>query len=285
MNKKKSLLFVVGPTASGKTALSIQLAKKYNTEIISADSRQIYKGLRIGTAQPTIEEQQQVKHHLIDFVEVDKLYTVKDYSLEANEIIKRLFIDHDVIIVCGGTGLYINALVYGINDIPSISLELRNTLREEYKTYGLEHICNKLKVLDPHCGEYLDMKNPHRVLRALEVIIQTGKPIRDFFSKRSVRQDYVYLFKYINLPQETLYKRIDERVDKMIQQGLIEEAKDFKVFKDCNALQTIGYKEIFKYLDNKITLTEAIEKIKINTHHYAKRQITWFDKQIPILDN
>ena len=278
MTQQKSLLFVVGPTASGKTALAIQLAKRYNTEIISADSRQIYKGLQIGTAQPTYDERIQVRHHLIDFIPVDRLYTVSDYTSDANKIIKQLFLEHDVVIVCGGTGLYINALVYGIDDIPSISFDIRSNIREEYKTYGLEYICNKLISLDQDCKHYIDMHNPHRVLRALEVITQTGKPLRHFFSKKTIRYDYECRFIYVTLPQEKLYKRIDERVEVMIQQGLIEEAKSFNNFKSCNALKTIGYKEIFKYLDGEISLVQAIEEIKTNTHHYAKRQITWFNK-------
>ncbi|MBQ2349861.1 MAG: tRNA (adenosine(37)-N6)-dimethylallyltransferase MiaA [Cytophagales bacterium] len=278
MYNKKSLLFVVGPTASGKTELAIHLAKRYNTEIISADSRQVYKDLKIGTAQPTRHEQQLVKHHLIDFIPVGTLYTVSDYVNDANSIITQLLSEREVVIICGGTGLYINSLVYGINDIPPISSDIRSHLREEYKNYGLRYICDKLITLDNYCEDYLDMNNPHRVLRALEVITQTGKPLRYFFSQKDIRHDYECKFMYITRPQEELYKRIDTRVDKMIQQGLIEEVKAFKQFKNCNALKTIGYKEIIKYLDGEISLAEAIEEIKINTHHYAKRQITWFKK-------
>ena len=274
---KKVLLVVVGPTASGKTKLAIELALKYNTEIISADSRQIYKDLIIGTAQPTIQEQRLVKHHLVNFVDLDATYSVADYEKDASRILNMLFNEHDVVVMCGGTGLYINAVCFGIDEIPDISQEKRNYVRSLYKNNGLESCVDLLKQYDQECEKFLDIKNPHRVLRALEVILETQKPIREFYSSKK-KSFFEVSFINIDIEKEVLYNRIDRRVDEMIKNGLIDEVKRFEKYKKYNSLQTIGYKEIFEYLDNRITLNEAIENIKISTKKYAKRQITWFKK-------
>ena len=274
---KKVLLVVVGPTASGKTKLAIELALKYNTEIISADSRQIYKDLIIGTAQPTIQEQRLVKHHLVNFVDLDATYSVADYEKDASRILNMLFNEHDVVVMCGGTGLYINAVCFGIDEIPDISQEKRNYVRSLYKNNGLDFCVDLLKQHDHECEKFLDIKNPHRVLRALEVILETQKPIREFYSSKK-KSFFEVSFINIDIEKEVLYNRIDRRVDEMIKNGLIDEVKRFEKYKKYNSLQTIGYKEIFEYLDNRITLNEAIENIKINTKKYAKRQITWFKK-------
>ena len=304
---KKVLLVVVGPTASGKTKLAIELALKYNTEIISADSRQIYKDLIIGTAQPTIQEQRLVKHHLVNFVDLDATYSVADYEKDASRILNMLFNEHDVVVMCGGTGLYINAVkdasrilnmlfnehdvvvmcggtglyinavCFGIDEIPDISQEKRNYVRSLYKNNGLDFCVDLLKQHDHECEKFLDIKNPHRVLRALEVILETQKPIREFYSSKK-KSFFEVSFINIDIEKEVLYNRIDRRVDEMIKNGLIDEVKRFEKYKKYNSLQTIGYKEIFEYLDNRITLNEAIENIKISTKKYAKRQITWFKK-------
>ena len=274
---KKVLLVVVGPTASGKTKLAIELALKYNTEIISADSRQIYKDLIIGTAQPTIQEQRLVKHHLVNFVDLDATYSVADYEKDASRILNMLFNEHNVVIMCGGTGLYINAVCFGIDEIPDISQEKRNYVRSLYKNNGLDFCVDLLKQHDHECEKFLDIKNPHRVLRALEVILETQKPIREFYSSKK-KSFFEVIFINIDIEKEVLFKRIDLRVDEMIKNGLIDEVKRFEKYKKYNSLKTIGYKEIFEYLDNKKTLEEAIEEIKINTKKYAKRQITWFKK-------
>ena len=274
---KKVLLVVVGPTASGKTKLAIELALKYNTEIISADSRQIYKDLIIGTAQPTIQEQRLVKHHLVNFVDLDATYSVADYEKDASRILNMLFNEHDVVVMCGGTGLYINAVCFGIDEIPDISQEKRNYVRSLYKNNGLDFCVDLLKQHDHECEKFLDIKNPHRVLRALEVILETQKPIREFYSSKK-KSFFEVIFINIDIEKEVLFKRIDMRVNEMIKNGLIDEVKRFEKYKKYNSLQTIGYKEIFEYLDNRITLNEAIENIKISTKKYAKRQITWFKK-------
>ena len=274
---KKVLLVVVGPTASGKTKLAIEIALKYNTEIISADSRQIYKDLIIGTAQPTIQEQRLVKHHLVNFVDLDATYSVADYEKDASRILNMLFKEHDVVVMCGGTGLYINAVCFGIDEIPDISQEKRNYVRSLYKNNGLDFCVDLLKQYDQECEKFLDIRNPHRVLRALEVILETQKPIREFYSSKK-KSFFEVIFINIDIEKEVLYNRIDRRVDEIIKNGLIDEVKQFEKYRNYNSLKTIGYKEIFEYLDNRITLNEAIENIKINTKKYAKRQITWFKK-------
>ena len=274
---KKVLLVVVGPTASGKTKLAIELALKYNTEIISADSRQIYKDLIIGTAQPTIQEQRLVKHHLVNFVDLNATYSVADYEKDASKILNMLFKEHDIVVMCGGTGLYINAVCFGIDAIPDISQEKRDYVRNLYKNNDLKYCVDLLKQHDQECEKFLDIKNPHRVLRALEVILETQKPIREFYSSKK-KSFFEVIFINIDIEKEVLFKRIDRRVDEMIKNGLVNEVKQFEKYRNYNSLKTIGYKEIFEYLDNRITLNEAIENIKINTKKYAKRQITWFKK-------
>ena len=274
---KKVLLVVVGPTASGKTKLAIELALKYNTEIISADSRQIYKDLIIGTAQPTIQEQRLVKHHLVNFVDLDATYSVADYEKDASRILNMLFNEHDVVVMCGGTGLYINAVCFGIDEIPDISQEKRDYVRSLYKNNGLDYCVDLLKQHDHECEKFLDIRNPHRVLRALEVILETQKPIREFYSSKK-KSFFEVIFINIDIEKEVLFKRIDMRVNEMIKNGLIDEVKRFEKYRNYNSLKTIGYNEIFEYLDNKKTLEEAVEEIKINTKKYAKRQITWFKK-------
>lgn len=275
---KKVLLVVVGPTASGKTKLAIEIALKYNTEIISADSRQIYKDLIIGTAQSTIQEQCLVKHYLVNFVDLDATYSVADYEKDASRILKMLFKEHDVVVMCGGTGLYINAICFGIDEIPDISQEKRNYVRSLYKNNDLKYCVDLLKQHDHECEKFLDIRNPHRVLRALEVILETKKPIREFYSNNNKKTSFDIFFINIDIEKEVLYNRIDLRVDEMIKNGLVDEVKQFEKYRNYNSLKTIGYNEIFEYLDNKITLNEAIENIKINTKKYAKRQMTWFKK-------
>lgn len=277
----KQLIIVTGPTAVGKTDFCIDLAKNFNTEIVSCDSRQIYKGLTIGTAQPTLEQQTCVTHHLVNFVDVDKLYTVADFVVDAKSIVDKLFLKNDVVIMTGGTGFYINAFVYGIDDIPSIKKEIRDKVREEYKEFGLDYCVDKLKKIDRECDNFLDIKNPQRVLRSLEVAIQTGLPLRDFYKEKKINKDYNISVVGIDMDRSELYERIDKRVDIMIADGLVEEVKRFLQFKNCNSLNTIGYKEIFSFLEGSCSLEEAIEKIKINTHHYAKRQLTWLKNKIP----
>ena len=275
----KYLIVVVGPTASGKTALGIKLAKYFNTEIISADSRQIYKGLYIGTAQPTYEERSEIKHHLIDFIELDKKYTVKNFENDSLEIINKLFSSKDILLVVGGTGLYIDALCNGIDDIPNIPEEIESEVNILFKEQGKEKCIEELKKLDNNCNKHIDLNNPHRVIRALKVIKATGKPIYDFFGVKKNIRPFVPIFIGINLPKETLKDRIIIRTNNMIKNGLLKEAENFIKYKDCNSLQTIGYKEIYEYiLNKKQNIENTINDIIIHTSQYAKRQMTWFKK-------
>lgn len=275
----KYLIVVVGPTASGKTALGIKLAKYFNTEIISADSRQIYKGLYIGTAQPTYEERSEIKHHLIDFIELDKKYTVKNFENDSLEIINKLFSSKDILLVVGGTGLYIDALCNGIDDIPNIPEEIESEVNILFKEQGKEKCIEELKKLDSNCNKHIDLNNPHRVIRALKVIKATGKPIYDFFKIKKTIRPFVPIFIGINLPKETLKDRIIIRTNNMIKNGLLKEAENFIKYKDCNSLQTIGYKEIYEYiLNKKQNIENTINDIIIHTSQYAKRQMTWFKK-------
>ena len=275
----KYLIVVVGPTASGKTALGIKLAKYFNTEIISADSRQIYKGLYIGTAQPTYEERSEIKHHLIDFIDLDKKYTVKNFENDSLEIINKLFSSKDILLVVGGTGLYIDALCNGIDDIPNIPEEIESEVNILFKEQGKEKCVEELKKLDNNCNKHIDLNNQHRVIRALKVIKTTGKPIYDFFGVKKNKRSFVTIFIGINLPKETLKDRIIIRTNNMIKNGLLKEAENFIKYKDCNSLQTIGYKEIYEYiLNKKQNIENTINDIIIHTSQYAKRQMTWFKK-------
>ena len=223
----KHLIIITGPTAVGKTDFCIDLAKKYNTEIVSCDSRQIYKGLIIGTAQPTQEQMDSVRHHLVNFVDVDRLYTVANFVEDANEIVNELFLTKDVVVMTGGTGLYINAFIYGLDEIPAVDEVIRRQVREDYKNFGLEFCLGKLKQIDAECESFLSIKNPQRVLRALEVGLQTGRPLRYFYKEKHLSSDYKISLIGINRDRAELYERINKRVDLMLDAGLIEETKRF----------------------------------------------------------
>ena len=274
----KTIIVIVGPTASGKTKLGIDIAKYFNTEIISADSRQIYNGLKLGTAQPTNEEISQIKHHLIDFVDVKDYYSVAQYEQDSLKIIQDLFKNKDIVVVVGGTGFYINALCNGIDDIPEINKEINDLVDDLYKKEGLQKCVDELLKLDSKSGDFIELQNPVRVIRALKVIKNTGKPIYEYFNKTKKKRDFNIIYVGINLDRDYLYDRINKRVDIMINEGLVDEARNFIDFQHYNSLNTIGYKEIFNYLNGKYSLKEAIEDIKLNTRHYAKRQMTWFRK-------
>ena len=281
MNKK--LIIIVGPTASGKTAYAMDIARKSNTEIVSADSRQLYKGLYIGTAQPTYEERQMVKHHLIDCVDISYLYTVADFVRDASKIINELFKTHDDVVMVGGTGLYISAFANGLNIIPNVDPEIRTYIVQQHNMYGLEWCQQKLKQLDEDCDQYIDMHNTLRVMRALEILTQTGKPLRSFFKQQNIERDYDIEIIGILRDRNELYQRINTRVDIMVEAGLVEEVKKLIPYRNtCKALTSIGYKEIFSYLDDNCTLDKAIDNIKLNTRHYAKRQMTWFNNKLDV---
>lgn len=274
----KTLKVIVGPTASGKTDYSIELANQYNSPIISCDSRQIYKELKIGTAPPSEEQLAQIKHNFIFSHSIFDFYTAGKYELEALELINNLFLTHDTLIVVGGSGLYVDALCYGIDDFPDSDMILRDNLMQRLSAEGIESLRNELRLLDPESYETIDKKNPQRIVRALEVCLQTGKKFSSFKSSSSKQRNFTIERTIIERPREELYDRINLRVDKMIESGLIDEAKELHKFKDLPALKTVGYKELFDYFDGKTSLEEAIDLIKRNTRRYAKRQITWFKR-------
>lgn len=280
MNSFNKILFVVGgPTASGKTALAIELAKKHQTEIISFDSRQFYREMSIGTAKPTPEELAQAKHHFIDNLSVNEEWNSGDYEKAAIELLNELYKTKDVVIAVGGSGLYLHALLYGFDDLPERDENLRSELQKELDEKGIESLQEKIKILDPDFYEKGEIKNPHRLMRAIEISTLSGKPYSSLKKQQNTERIFTPKFVDIEMKREVLYQRINQRVDDMVKAGLVEEVKSLIPYRNHNALKTVGYKEIFEHLDRKITLAEAIEKIKKNTRRYAKRQITWFKNQ------
>ena len=270
------LITVIGPTAIGKTSLAIKLAKHYNTEIISADSRQFYKELNIGTAKPSNEELLSVKHHLINNISIKDEYNISQFELDARKKIKDLFKTKDTVIMVGGSGLYIDTVLYGIDEIPNVDFSVREKLNIEFENNGLKNLLQQLKKLDPKTHKKIDLNNHRRVIRALEVCISTDKPYSYFIKNSEKKSNYNNIIIGLNSDRSKLHSLINNRVDIMIENGLLNEVKGLLKFKNLNALNTIGYKEIFEYLEKKISLDEAIEKIKTNTRRYAKRQITWY---------
>lgn len=277
--KKKSLIVIGGPTASGKTALAIEKALEYKTEIISFDSRQFYKEMSIGTAKPTTEELFKVKHHFIDHISIEEEWNAGIYERKAIEKLNELFLENEYVVAVGGSGLYLNALLYGFDELPDKDENLRKELQEELEEKGIEFLQEKIKNLDPIYFEKGEIKNPHRLMRAIEVSIISGKPYSSLKKSGTIERNFDYKIYMIQHEREKLYERINLRVDQMIKEGLVEEVKSLLPYRNHNALQTVGYKEIFEYWDGKSSLEEAIEKVKQNTRRYAKRQITWFKNQ------
>ena len=283
MPVRKRLITVVGPTAVGKTAVAIFLAKHFKTEIISADSRQIYKELTIGTAKPTQADLAQVPHHFVDTHSIEEDYDANRFGEEALALINKLFERHDDLIVCGGSGLYIRAMLEGFDDIPEVADEVRDQLIEEFEGKGLLWLQNKMRELDPEHFKTIDQKNPVRLMRALEVRISTGKSISSFQTSKKKELPFRVVKIGLELDRAELYKRIDDRMDSMIQLGLFEEAKELYPFRSQNALQTVGYREIFDYLDGQYDREEAVRLLKRNSRRYAKRQLTWFKRDEEIV--
>lgn len=272
----KSLIVIVGPTGIGKTDLSIEIAKEFNAEIISSDSRQIYKELKIGTAVPSFDQLNNIKHHFIGNKSIHDYYNASMFEFEVIDVLKKLFLTYDNVVMTGGSGMYINAVCDGIDDLPSIDQELRDDLKKKHEKEGIESLRLQLKMLDPETYEKVDLKNAKRILKALEVTIQTGKPYSSFLSKTKKTRDFNIIKIGLERDRAELYERINMRVDKMVEDGLIQEAKQFVGFRHLNSLNTVGYKELFEYFDGDITEEKAIELIKRNSRHYAKRQISWF---------
>jgi len=272
---KKKLITISGQTASGKTNLSIRLAQYLNCSIISCDSRQFYKEMSIGTAVPSKLELSKANHYFIHHKSVKDNYTVGDFQNDALKLIENLFKKDDYIILTGGSGMYMDAIVNGIDKFPKIKLGVRELLNEKHNSRGILFLKNKLKELDPEYYDIVDVNNHRRLIRALEVCISTGKPYSSFLNKKNKKYDFENINFCIKVDRELLYKKINYRVDKMISDGLIKEAKTLLKFKDLNSLNTVGYKELFEHFKGNLTKSQAIEKIKQNTRRYAKRQMTW----------
>ncbi len=272
----KRLIVIVGATGSGKTDLSIRLARHYHAPILSTDSRQLYKGMPIGTAQPTEEQLREAEHHFIACLDVEQEFNCGQFEQQALELLKRLFADHDTVVAVGGSGLYIRALCEGMDDLPTGDPEIRRSLSEKLQREGLAALCEELKQRDPRYYEQVDRSNPARVLRALEVCRQTGRPYSEQRTGERRSRDFRIIKIGTEMERATLYERINRRVDQMIDEGLEQETRALYPKKELNALQTVGYKELFGYLDGAWSREEAIELIKRNTRRYAKRQLTWF---------
>ena len=284
--KPNYLITVVGATAIGKTCLSIELAKHFQTEIISSDSRQFYKEMNIGTAVPSEDELRQVKHYFIQNRSIFENFNVGDFERDTITKLNKLFKKHQIIIMVGGSGLYTNAVLNGLDNFPDVDPEIRNQLKLDLKEKGISFLQERLNVLDPITYQKIDIENKQRLIRALEICIGTDKPFSAFLQKKEIKRNFIPIKIGITAGREIIYDRINQRVDIMIKNGLIEEAKKLYPYKELNALQTVGYRELFTYFDNEITLDFAISEIKKNTRRFAKRQNTWFkkDKEIKWFD-
>lgn len=276
------LKIILGPTASGKTDYAIRLAKEYGSPVISCDSRQIFKEMSIGTAKPDREQLSAVRHYFIGTRSVSEDYTAGLYEIEALELLEDLFKTHEVLIMAGGSGLYIDALCNGLDDFPPADQELRSSLNRRLETEGVESLRRELRLLDPESYDTIDIANSQRIIRAVEVTLATGRKFSSF--KTSPRKKRPFEIEKIGLtrPRAELYGRIDRRVDKMLEDGLVEEARGLLEYRRRPALNTVGYKELFDYFDGKTSLEEAVRLIKRNTRHYAKRQMTWWRRDTSI---
>jgi len=280
MSKKKVIITIAGPTAVGKTETTISLAQQYGTEIFSADSRQVYKEMSIGTAKPTAEELAKAKHHFIDHVSIHEHYNAGMYERDFDEKIKEYFLKNDIALLTGGTGMYIRAALEGLDDFPDIPSEIRDKYELIVKENGIEELQKLIKEKDSEYANKVDLHNARRLTRALEVIDVSGQTFTSFFHRKVKSKEFFTPIKIcLTRDREQLYNRINQRVDLMMDNGLLKEVESLADLKHLKALQTVGYAELFKYLDNEISLDEAIELIKRNSRRYAKRQMTWFRNQ------
>ncbi|WP_326985010.1 tRNA (adenosine(37)-N6)-dimethylallyltransferase MiaA [Chryseobacterium sp. MYb264] len=276
--KKKNLISVVGPTGIGKTRLAIDLAKHFNTEIISCDSRQFFKGMEIGTAAPSAEELTEAPHHFIGNLSVQEYYSIGQYEEDALKKLNELFKDHDTVILVGGSMMYEKAVIEGLNDLPEADEDNQKKLHEILENEGIDKLQEILKELDPEYFNVVDFHNHRRLLRAIDVIWQTNKKYSEQIAVSQDSRDFNSIRIGIEAPREELYDRINRRVDIMMEKGLLEEAKSLEGFKDLTALKTVGYSELFKYFDGEWDLDFAVSEIKKNSRRYAKRQLTWYRK-------
>ncbi|MBQ8990411.1 MAG: tRNA (adenosine(37)-N6)-dimethylallyltransferase MiaA [Prevotella sp.] len=278
MHLEKTLIVITGPTAVGKTALCMDLAKHFNTPIINADSRQIYRELKIGTARPSNKQMSEVKHYFVGTLGMDDYYSASLYEQQVLSLLDDIFKTSDYALLSGGSMMYIDAVCNGIDDIPTVDDETRETLKKRLLMEGLESLCEELRQRDPEYYEIVDKQNPRRVVHALEICVMTGKPYSSFRTQEKKVRPFRIIKIGLTRPREELYKRINRRVDKMMKDGLLEEAKEMYPKREVNALNTVGYKELFEYLKGKFTLHEAVERIKGNTRRYARKQLTWYKK-------
>jgi tRNA dimethylallyltransferase len=278
MNSPKTLIVIAGPTAIGKTAVAIQLAQHFNTVILSADSRQFYREMSIGTAKPTADELDLAKHYFINSHSVSEPFSVGDFEKQGLALLDELFKIHNIIILVGGSGLYIKAICDGFDNIPVADEGVRERLNHELEEKGLTHLQEKLKLADPDYYIQVDINNPQRVIRALEVFESTGKPFSSYRVANTSTRPFNIIKIALDMPRELLYNRINQRVDIMMEQGLLDEVSSLTPYRHLNGLNTVGYSEIFDHLDGKTDLNTATEKIKQNTRRFAKRQLTWFRK-------
>jgi tRNA dimethylallyltransferase len=279
----KSLIVIAGPTASGKTAAAIELAKHYKTVIVSADSRQFYREMSIGTAKPTENELAAVKHYFINSLSIKEHFTAGDYEKQSLELLNDLFQTYDAVILVGGSGLFIKAVCEGFDEFPDTKPGIRERLNKEFEEKGIDILQERLKIADPEYYEQVDLDNPQRLIRALEVFETSGKPFSSFRKSNINKRPFHVIKLGLNMEREALYHRINQRVDDMVQQGLVEEVRLLLPYRHLNALSTVGYSELFDYFDEKTDLKTAIGLIKQNTRRFAKRQITWFGKDHEII--
>lgn len=279
---KKYLILVVGPTAVGKTNLCLNLAKKFNTEIVSCDSRQFYREMNLGTAKPSPEELQQIPHHLINSLSIEDEYDVRKFETDALEILQKIFQKNSIAIMTGGSGLYADAITKGLDEIPDVDQEIRKTIISEFEEKGLEWLQTQIQEVDPEYYDQVDRQNPQRLMRALEVFRGTGLKFSSFRVKKKAVRPFQILKIGLERDREELYRRIDLRMDQMIEAGLFDEADALFGRRHLNALQTVGYSEVFGYLEGKYDKQEAIRLLKRNSRRYAKRQLTWFRRDSEI---
>ena len=274
----KTLIVLIGPTGVGKTELSLSIAEHFGTCIVSSDSRQLYADLKIGTAAPTPDQLARVPHHFVGTLKLTDYYSAAQYEAEVMSKLEELYQQNDVVVLTGGSMMYVDAICKGIDDIPTVDKETRELMMKRYEEEGLEQLCSELKLLDPEYYQIVDLKNPKRVIHALEICYMTGKKYSSFRTRKKKQRPFNIIKIGLRRNREELYERINRRVDLMIEQGLVEEVKKFAHLKEHNSLNTVGYKEIFKYLDGEWTLDFAIEKIKQNTRIYSRKQVTWYQK-------
>ena len=277
-----TLIVLIGPTGVGKTELSLSIAEHFGTCIVSSDSRQLYADLKIGTAAPTPEQLARVKHHFVGTLQLTDYYSAAQYEAEVMSKLEELFQKNDVVVLTGGSMMYVDAICKGIDDIPTVDKDTRELMMQKYEMEGLEKLCAELKLLDPEYYQIVDLKNPKRVIHALEICYMTGKTYTSFRTQSTKKRPFRIIKIGLTREREELYDRINRRVDEMMKDGLLEEARSVYAYKHLNSLNTVGYKEIFQYLDGEWTLDFAIEKIKQNSRIYSRKQMTWFkrDKDI-----